>query len=83
MVNLLCGDREMFSRFPHAASCETVFYRELIAANKSVLLSSSSVWYLSEVMKITCNLMHIGLTFKTIFVPRIWFQVSGFRCQER
>ena len=34
------------------------------------------------VMKFTCNLMHIDLTFYTIFVPRIWFQVSGFGCQQ-
>jgi hypothetical protein len=27
--------------------------------------------------------MHIDLTFYTIFVPRTWFQVSGFGCQER
>jgi hypothetical protein len=35
------------------------------------------------VVKITCDLMHIDLAFYTFFVPRIWFQVSGFRCQER
>ena len=35
------------------------------------------------VMKFTCNLRHIDLTFYTIFIPRVWFQVSGFGCQER
>jgi len=25
--------------------------------------------------------MHIDLIFYTIFVPKIWFQVSGFRCR--
>ena len=29
-------------------------------------------------MKFIYNLMHIFLTFYTIFVPIIWFQVSGF-----
>ena len=35
------------------------------------------------VMKFTCKLMHIDLTFYTIFIPRVWYQVSGFGCQER
>ena len=38
--------------------------------------------YESGVMKFTCNLMHIDLTFYNNFIPIIWFQVSGFGCQE-
>ena len=30
-----------------------------------------------KVVKFTCSLMQIDLTFYTIFVPKIWFQVSG------
>jgi len=35
-------------------------------------------------MKFTCHLMHIDLSFYTIFVPRIWFQMSapGFRTDK-
>jgi hypothetical protein len=37
----------------------------------------------TSVMKIHLKFMHIDVTIYTVFVPRIWFQVSVFRCQER
>jgi hypothetical protein len=37
---------------------------------------------MTSVMKIPPYLIHIDVTIYTAFVPRIWFQVSVFRCQE-
>ena len=40
-------------------------------------------WSVSEVMKINPYLLkHIDLTFDTVFVPRIWLQVSDDRAKR-